>query len=220
MLQANRSALGHAGKPAIFDHCLAVQHNRQSVGLQCDRESVPVPGRSPFQLPAQGLIRPHTEEPGRDEELQGRSAAVFSFQARERAFRQFERFGRPDIEQLPHSLRQARRVADQTEVFCVRNLFQPLVKLRIRSLVQQSCGKVYFGRAANRQNNFRRLSGAHERAAVNGIEFDAGPLQKPSDRERFLPAVRREGSGVVVSSLEGISVAQEVKFHDRNGDLQ
>ena len=77
-----------------------------------------------------GLIRPHPEQFGCDEEFQGRSATIFSFQAGERALRQFERIGGRDTEQLPHPLRQAWRVADQADMFCVRDSSQPLVELR------------------------------------------------------------------------------------------
>ena len=104
-------------------------------------------------------------------------------------------------------------MADQADVVCVRDFFQPLIEFRVRGLVQQRVGEVQFGRAADVQNNLRRFFRAHERAAVGGVEFDSRPLQEPSDLKRFLPAMRRERTSRIVNSIEGIGVAQEVKFH-------
>src|SRR5438128_11525081 len=160
------------------------------------------------------LIRPHTEQFGRDEEFQRRRAPVFRFHTGQTALWQLEPCGSRHTDQLTNPLRQTRGVTDQQNMLRRRQIFQPLARLCWRAFVQQCLRDLEGGGTAHIQHNFTRLLRPKERAAISGVKFDSRPLQKPPDFARLLSPTRGERPGSVVGSLQGIGVAPEVEFHN------
>ena len=117
-------------------------------------------------------------------------------------------------------LRETRRVAHQQHMLRFRQRLQPLVKLSLGGFVDQRVSKLERGTTGEVQNNFRRLSGANQGAGVSRVKFDARAFQKTAHGKRFILSPWRKWSRRVVHSLQGISMAQKIQFHESPTDFK
>jgi hypothetical protein len=166
------------------------------------------------------LDRSGAEQFWGEKKLQGGTAPIVGFEAGQGAFGKSESLGIGDTQECANAFGQTWRMPNQEGMFSIRQGSKPAIELFLRAIVEERVdfAKLFGAHGATAmQDGFSRFTRPYQGTAAGKVKRDTDLLQKPADAARLAPAARREWSGGIVGSIQGISMPQEIESHQQTG---